>query len=82
MSAQIQVTPPLASGSRFGGHPLACHITYTRDTWVKLLLLPSVYAHDEAKLLCQGSQVTSWLAWVPNYGQMELDRGDFAIEHL
>ncbi|PPS43251.1 hypothetical protein [Chroococcidiopsis sp. TS-821] len=53
-----------------------CHITYTRDTWVKLLQSPSDYAFDEAKLLCQESLET-WRAWVPDYGEVVLDRSDF-----
>lgn len=53
-----------------------CHITYTRDTWVKLLELPSEYALDEAKLLCQKSD-NAWVAWVPNHGEVVLDRSDF-----
>jgi hypothetical protein len=53
-----------------------CHITYTRDTWVKLLQLPGEYAFDEAKLLCQESSDT-WVAWVPDFGEVVLDRSQF-----
>ncbi|BFM39181.1 hypothetical protein [Synechocystis sp. LKSZ1] len=53
-----------------------CHMTYTRDTWVKLLALPSEYASDEAKLLCQES-VNTWVAWVPSHGEIRLDRSEF-----
>ncbi|GAB4298776.1 MAG: hypothetical protein Fur0025_37370 [Oscillatoriaceae cyanobacterium] len=53
-----------------------CHITYTRDTWVKLLELPSTYAYDEGKLLCQESGNT-WVVWVPDCGEVILDRSDF-----
>ncbi|NJL49558.1 MAG: hypothetical protein HC929_21655 [Leptolyngbyaceae cyanobacterium SM2_5_2] len=56
-------------------HP-ACHITYTRDTWVTLLQLPSQYAAREAKLLCQASPNT-WVAWVPDHGEIVLDRSHF-----
>lgn len=53
-----------------------CHITYTRDTWVKLLQRNSEYAFDEAVLLCQESPDT-WVAWVPDYGEVVLDRSQF-----
>jgi hypothetical protein len=53
-----------------------CHITYTRDTWVKLLQRPNPYAADEAKLLCQGSD-NVWVAWVPDHGEVVLDRSHF-----
>lgn len=53
-----------------------CHITYTRDTWVKLLEKPSSYASDEAKLICQESPNT-WLTWVPDYGQLVVDKSLF-----
>lgn len=46
------------------------------DRWVKLLHLPNEYSGDEAKLLCQESPDT-WLAWIPNYGEIILHRSDF-----
>ncbi|WOD40259.1 hypothetical protein [Nodosilinea sp. E11] len=55
---------------------LVCHITYTRDTWVKLLHSPTEYAADEAKLLCQES-ADAWVAWVPDHGEVVLDRRHF-----
>ena len=54
----------------------ACHITYNRDGWVKLMQPPSEYAADEAKLLCQDTSDT-WVAWVPNHGEVVLDRSQF-----
>lgn len=56
-------------------HPV-CHITYVRDTWVKLLQTPSNYAADEAKLLCQSSN-HAWVVWVPDHGEEVLDRSEF-----
>ena len=56
-------------------HPV-CHITYNRDTWVQLFHPPSEYGAQEAKLLCQSSQ-TAWVAWVPNHGEIVLDRSHF-----
>ncbi|MBE9191602.1 hypothetical protein IQ230_14850 [Gloeocapsopsis crepidinum LEGE 06123] len=67
--------PAPLSAIASGWNPV-CQITYTRDTWVKLLQSPSEYAFDEAKLLCQESPDT-WLAWVPDHGEVVLDRSDF-----
>ena len=53
-----------------------CHITYTRDSWVKLIELPSEYSADEALLLCQESPDV-WVAWVPDHGEVKLDRSNF-----
>lgn len=53
-----------------------CQITYNRDSWVKLIELPSEYSSEEALLLCQVS-TDSWLAWVPNHGEIQLNRSDF-----
>lgn len=58
-----------------GWNPV-CHITYNRDAWVKLLQPPSEYSFDEAKLLCRESPDT-WVAWVPNHGEVVLDRSHF-----
>lgn len=58
-----------------GWNPV-CHITYTRDTWVKLLQSQGEYAFDEAKLLCQES-ANRWVAWVPDCGEVVLDRSHF-----
>lgn len=53
-----------------------CHITYNRDSWVKLLDLPSEYSYHEAKLLCQADENT-WVAWVPDHGETLLERSQF-----
>ena len=68
-------TASLDAAIAAGWNPV-CHITYTRDAWVKLLQLPSEYALDEAKLLCQDSPET-WVAWVPNYGEVVMHRSNF-----
>jgi hypothetical protein len=69
------IAPTLASQIASGWNPV-CQIAYNRDTWVKLLQPPSEYAFDEAKLLCQDSLET-WVAWVPDYGEVVLERGQF-----
>lgn len=53
-----------------------CHITYNRDAWVKLIEPPSEYAFDEARLLCPDSPDT-WIAWIPDYGEIVLDKSHF-----
>ena len=57
-------------------HYPVCHITYNRDSWVKLLELPSEYSYHEAKLLCKASENT-WVAWVPDHGEAVLERSQF-----
>ena len=57
-------------------HNSVCHITYSRDSWVKLIELPSEYSADEALLLCQESPDV-WVAWVPDHGEVRLDRSNF-----
>ena len=53
-----------------------CHITYKRDEWVKLFETPSEFSFDEALLLCQDSPET-WVAWIPDYGEIVLNRNSF-----
>ncbi|XWK90266.1 MAG: hypothetical protein U7127_09505 [Phormidium sp.] len=67
--------PALESAIASGWKPV-CHITYNRDAWVKLIQPPSEHSFDEAKLLCQESPDT-WVAWVPDHGEIVLDRRDF-----
>jgi hypothetical protein len=68
-------TSALKKAIASGWNPV-CHITYNRDAWVKLLQPPSDYGCDEAKLLCLESPDT-WVAWVPNHGEVRLDRSTF-----
>lgn len=39
--------------------------------WVSLNLPPSKYAQDIALLLCEAAE-DQWLAWVPEFGEVEL----------
>jgi len=71
-SLATKITVNLASDWHY---PL-CQITYNRDSWVKLIQLPSDYSADEAKLLCQES-AEIWVAWVPDHGEVVLNRSDF-----
>ena len=65
----------LESAIASGWKPV-CHITYNRDAWVKLIQPPSEYSFDEAKLLCQESPDTL-VAWVPDHGEIILDKSQF-----
>jgi len=82
MSVLLQAsapTCPLVSGAEVDVVPAwhsVCHINYTRDTWVNLLQPPSRFAYEKAKLLCQATE-NSWAAWVPNHGEVILDRSHF-----
>jgi hypothetical protein len=53
-----------------------CHIAYSRDSWVKLLQPLDECSFDEALLLCQDSPET-WVAWVPDRGEVVLNRSQF-----
>jgi hypothetical protein len=66
---------PLQKAIALGWRPV-CHITYNRDAWVKLINPPSQFSDNEALLLCQESPDT-WVAWVPDYGEIVLNRIDF-----
>lgn len=46
------------------------------STWVKLWQAPSAYSSDEALLLCQTADY-QWVAWVPDYGEIVLEREQF-----
>ncbi|BAQ60441.1 hypothetical protein GM3708_847 [Geminocystis sp. NIES-3708] len=53
-----------------------CHITYNRDSWVKLSQSPNIYSEEEALLLCEKSSGV-WVSWVPGYGEIILDKSEF-----
>lgn len=53
-----------------------CHITYNRDSWVKLNKPVSEYSQSEALLLCEESAGV-WVSWVPEYGEVILDKSEF-----
>jgi hypothetical protein len=46
------------------------------DTWVKLRDRPNDYSDDEALLLCE-TVAGVWLGWVPGWGQITLQPGEF-----
>lgn len=46
------------------------------DLWVALRNAPSDFSHDEALLLCETS-VGEWVAWVPGFGEVTLNRSQF-----
>lgn len=53
-----------------------CHITYNRDSWVKLNQSPNAFSDKEALLLCEKSSGI-WVSWVPGYGEILLDKSEF-----
>lgn len=63
--------------SSLSAYPV-CQITYNRDAWVKLNGVLSDYSFDEALLLCQQDS-NQWLAWVPDHGEVIVNRSDFYI---
>jgi hypothetical protein len=46
------------------------------DTWVKLRQRPNDFSDDEALLLCE-TVAGVWLVWVPGFGQIYLQPGEF-----
>ncbi|MBW4695245.1 MAG: hypothetical protein KME27_26140 [Lyngbya sp. HA4199-MV5] len=62
--------------STIAGHSVQAAIA--PSTWVKLRSLPTTYCSDEALLLCQQSE-QQWLAWVPDYGEITLEREEFEL---
>ncbi len=44
--------------------------------WVALRNLPSDESHHEALLLCE-TFPGEWVSWVPGFGEITLDRGQF-----
>jgi hypothetical protein len=79
---QLQLNPPtryIRQGLKNEIAPAwypVCHIVYNRDAWVKLMRLPTDMSFDEALLLCQESKDV-WLAWVPDFGEIRLNRNEF-----
>ncbi|MDX2243746.1 MAG: hypothetical protein NW224_23945 [Leptolyngbyaceae cyanobacterium bins.302] len=47
--------------------------------WVKLFQAPGIFSSHEALLLCQVAR-EQWLAWVPDHGEIVLDREEFYLE--
>lgn len=50
---------------------LTASTTLCAGDWVDLWVLPSEFAHDMALLLCE-TDVDHWMAWIPDYGAIEL----------
>jgi len=73
----VFIKPQSETSTALSWHSV-CHLNYTRDTWVKLVNCPDPYSFDEAMLLCPSSQNT-WVAWIPEYGEILLDRGHFYV---
>jgi hypothetical protein len=46
------------------------------STWVRLRELPSTYSFSEALLLCKAAD-ERWVAWIPDFGEIMLEPGQF-----
>ena len=78
MLLQLIESSPAIGGSAVENLPHrnpVCHITYSRDAWVKLIEPPSEYSFDQALLLCPDSH-NRWIAWIPDHGEAILDRSE------
>lgn len=51
----------------------------TASTWVKLVQPIEAVCSDEALLLCQCG-TDQWLAWIPDLGEVVLDREQFVFD--
>lgn len=56
--------------------PTIASFTPKPQTWVHLRDIPSTDSFDQAFLLCAADDQT-WVAWVPDYGEIWLDRSQF-----
>lgn len=56
--------------------PSATEFVPEPNLWVKLRDPLSPYSFDEALLLCQRAD-GSWIAWVPDFGEVGLNRHQF-----
>ena len=65
----VQLTAPVAALDDAVFQPKS-------DLWVALRNAPSDESHDEALLLCESS-VGEWVAWVPGFGEITLNRSQF-----
>ncbi len=50
------------------------------DLWVALRNAPTHDSYDEALLLCETS-LGEWVAWVPGFGEITLNRSQFHQSH-
>ncbi len=50
-----------------------------QTVWVKLKASPSPYSFSEAMLLCNVSE-DEWLAWVPDFGEIQLTTAQFVVD--
>ncbi|WP_373479610.1 hypothetical protein [Geminocystis sp.] len=71
MSIESEIQDSIATNSN-----RVCHITYNRDSWVKLYHSPNSYSEKEAILLCEKSSGI-WVSWIPEYGEIILNKSDF-----
>lgn len=73
--SKLDIIPEIQDNIAVAWNPV-CHITYNRDSWVKLYKSPSEYSDMEALLLCEKSP-DIWVSWVHGYGEICLNKSDF-----
>jgi hypothetical protein len=49
---------------------------YAASNWVHLFHPPTEFSFDEALLLCRQDE-DSWVAWIPNFGEIILKETEF-----
>lgn len=49
---------------------------FTANVWVELCCAPDCFSSDQALLLCPCSE-NHWVAWVPDFGEIELAIDEF-----
>jgi len=67
-------------GEATRSHPIYPPTAYppAEAVWVVLQSLAAELCGQEALLLCRTGE-TRWLAWIPDYGEVTLERGMFSL---
>ncbi|NJO77763.1 MAG: hypothetical protein HC827_04030 [Cyanobacteria bacterium RM1_2_2] len=65
-----------ATSSVWSANATATEFVPEPNLWVKLRDSLSPYSFDEALLLCQEANEL-WIAWVPDFGEVVLERHQF-----
>ncbi len=59
-------------------HPTRPDVASLASIWVNLRPSPGALPGEQALLLCQASE-REWVAWIPDYGEVLLDRDAFLL---
>jgi hypothetical protein len=76
MGQATSVSANVAANQFIDGIDVVDGFVPRQDVWVQLRNAPSDYAYDQALLICEldGDQ---WMAWVPDHGELCLNRSQF-----